>query len=63
MSVVPSRLCEVVGRGKMFYIISARCEYSARCVMHRLFTYNSLRNKGDRLVAIVGHIEPSVLGN
>ena len=36
-SVVPSRLCEAVGRGKMFVLISARCEYSARCAMHRRF--------------------------
>jgi len=32
-----------------------------RCI--DVFTHNSLRNKGDSLVAIVGHIEPSVLGN
>jgi len=28
-----------------------------------VFTHNSLTNKGDNLAAIVGHIEPSVLGN
>jgi len=28
-----------------------------------IFTHNSLRNKGDSLAAIVGHIEPSVIGN
>ena len=32
-----------------------------RCI--NVFTHNSLRNKGDSLAAIVGHIEPSVLGN
>jgi len=32
-----------------------------RCI--DVFTHNSLRNKADSLAAIVGHIEPSVLGN
>jgi len=32
-----------------------------RCI--NIFTHNSLRNKGDSLAAIVGHIEPSILGN
>jgi len=32
-----------------------------RCI--DVFTHNSLRNKGDSLAAIMGHIEPSVLGN
>ena len=32
-----------------------------RCI--NVFTHNSLRNKGDSLAAIVGHIEPPVLGN
>jgi len=32
-----------------------------RCI--NIFTHNSMRNKGDSLVAIVGHIEPSVVGN
>ena len=32
-----------------------------RCI--NVFTHNSLRNKGDSLAVIVGHIEPSVLGN
>ena len=55
--------CEAVGRGKMFHLISACCEYSAdvRCI--DVFTHDSLRNKGDSLAAIVGHIELSVLGN
>ena len=29
-----------------------------RCI--DVFTHNSLRNKGDSLVAIVGHIEPFI---
>jgi len=47
----------------MFHLISACCEYSVgvRCI--DVFTHNSLRNKGDILAAIVGHIEPFVLGN
>jgi len=32
-----------------------------RCI--DIFTHNYLTNKGDSLAAIVGHIEPSVLGN
>ena len=32
-----------------------------RCI--DVLTHNSLRNKGDSLVAIVGHIKPYVLGN
>jgi len=27
-----------------------------------VFTHNSLRNKGDNMAVIVGHIKPSVLG-
>jgi len=46
----------------MFHLILARCEYSARCAID-VFTHNSLRNKGDSLTAIAGHIEPSILGN
>jgi len=59
-TVVLFRLCEAMGRGKMFHLISDRCEYNVRCVMHRLFTHNFMRNKGDSLAAIVGHIEPSI---
>jgi len=29
-----------------------------RCI--DVFTHNSLRNKGDSLTAIVGHVEPSI---
>jgi len=34
---------------------------NVRCI--DVFNHNSLRNKGDSLTAIMGHIEPSVLGN
>jgi len=37
MSVVLSSLYEAVGRGKMFLLVSARCEYSALCSIHRHF--------------------------
>jgi len=31
---------------------------NVRCI--DIFTHNSLRNKGDSLVAIVGHVEQSI---
>ena len=35
--------------------------FDVRCI--NVFTHNSLRNKRNSLAAIVGHIEPFVLGN
>ena len=44
----------------MFHLISACCSIvpDVRCI--DVFTHNSLRNKGDSLAVIVGHIEQSI---
>ena len=56
------RLCETVG-GRCFTLFQlvASIVPDVRCI--NVFTYNSLRNKGDSLAAIVGDIEQSILGN
>ena len=40
------------GGERCFLLISARCEYSARCGCIDVFTHNSLRDKGDSLTAL-----------
>jgi len=44
-----------------FFRLVASIVSGVRCI--DAFTHNSLSNKGDSLAAIVGHVEPSVLGN
>jgi len=48
-------------RSFSLFRINASIVPCVRCI--DVFTHNFLRNKGDSLGAIAGHIEPSVLGN